>query len=179
MWLNTGIFMLYKLHLGFSMLPLFAKVFMSHNYSVDFGSKLRLCLLCLTINSYGLTSALAVEVIINTGGSEELLQEHSDLRSIFSMRTRYWANGEKIRVFVLPDDTALHKAFVKQRLHMFPYQLRRTWDRMTYTGTGQPPVTVDSVSKMLEKIKHTKYSIGYIDRRIEDEDEAIYFFDAQ
>ena len=60
---------------------------------------------------------------------------------------------------------------------MFPHQLRRTWDRMTYTGTGQPPITVDSVAEMLEKIKHTKYSIGYIDRRIEDE--KIHFFDTQ
>jgi len=159
------------------MLPLLIKIFMFHKYSVGFVSKLRLCLLCLALSSYGLTSVLAIEVIVNTGGSEELLQGQSDLRSIFSMRTRYWTNGEKIRVFVLPDDNVLHKAFVKQRLHMFPYQLRRTWDRMTYTGTGQPPVTVNSVSEMLEKIKRTKYSIGYIDRRVEDEE--IYFFDAQ
>jgi len=44
-------------------------------------------------------------------------------------------------------------------------------------GIGQPPVTVDSIAEMLEKIKHTKYSIGYIDRRVDDED--IYFFDAR
>ncbi|MCK5356093.1 MAG: hypothetical protein KAJ63_13325 [Methyloprofundus sp.] len=93
------------------------------------------------------------------------------------MRTRYWTNGKKIRVFVLPDNNVVHKTFVKQKLHMFPHQLRRTWNRMTYTGTGQPPVTVDSVAEMLEKIKHTKYSIGYIDRRVEDE--KIIFFNVQ
>ncbi|NOQ64545.1 MAG: hypothetical protein GQ582_08545 [Methyloprofundus sp.] len=124
-----------------------------------------------------LPSVQAVEVIMNASDSKELIKENMDLRSIFSMRTRYWANNEKIRVFVLPDNHILHKNFVKQKLHMFPHQLRRTWDRMTYTGTGQPPITVDSVAEMLEKIKHTKYSIGYIDRRIEDE--KIYFFDTQ
>lgn len=60
---------------------------------------------------------------------------------------------------------------------MFPHLLRRTWDKMTYTRTGQLPITVDSIAEMLEKIKHTKYSIGYIDRRVGDEE--IYFLDAR
>ncbi len=120
-------------------------------------------------------SLFAVEVIINADSVLQL-QAGNNLRSIFSMRTRYWPNGEKIRVFVLADDNEVHKAFVKQKLQMFPHQLRRTWNRMTYTGTGQPPVTVHSTAEMLEKIKATKNSIGYIDRRVEDEN--IYFFDA-
>ena len=118
----------------------------------------------------------AVEVITNSDNATQI-QGSNNLRSIFSMRTRYWPNGEKIRVFVLADDNEMHKRFVKQKLQMFPHQLRRTWDRMTYTGTGQPPVTVHSTIEMLEKIKNTKNSIGYIDRRVEDED--IHFFDAQ
>ncbi|MCF7970266.1 MAG: hypothetical protein K9L22_03755 [Methylococcaceae bacterium] len=93
------------------------------------------------------------------------------------MRSLYWSNGERIRVFVLPDDNLVHKEFVKEKLDMFPHQLRRTWNRMTYTGTGQPPVTVDSIADMLEKIKQTDNAIGYIDRRIEDE--SIHYFDAQ
>lgn len=139
--------------------------------------KARQCLLCIILSVGASPSVQAVEVIMNATNSEELLQGYYDIRSIYSMRTRYWANGEKIRVFVLPDNNTLHKKFVKQKLHMFPHQLRRTWDRMTYRGTGQPPVTVDSTAEMLEKIKHTKYSIGYIDRRVDDED--IYFLDAR
>jgi len=154
---------------------------MPHKYRVDFIffwiDKVRLCLLCIALSTCMLPSALAVEVVMNAGNSEELLQGHYNLRSIFSMRTRYWGNGEKIRVFVLPVDNEIHKAFVKERLQMFPHQLRRTWNRMTYTGTGQPPVTVDSVAEMLEKIKSTEYSIGYIDRRVDDE--AIHFFNVQ
>ena len=154
---------------------------MPHKHRVDFIFfllvKMRQWLLCIALSACVLPSALAVEVVMNAVDSEQLLQGRQDLRSIFSMRTRYWVNGEKIRVFVLPDDNVLHKAFVKQKLQMFPHQLRRTWNRMTYTGTGQPPITVDSVSEMLEKIKHTKYSIGYIDRRVDDE--TIHFLDAQ
>ncbi|BCG62705.1 MAG: hypothetical protein methR_P0355 [Methyloprofundus sp.] len=124
-----------------------------------------------------LSPAFAVDVIINNANNEQFSQAPNNLRAIFSMRTRYWPNGEKIRVFVLPDSHTLHKAFVKEKLQMFPHQLRRTWDRMTYTGTGQPPVTVDSIAEMLEKIKQSKYSIGYIDRRVDDAE--IRLFDNQ
>lgn len=102
----------------------------------------------------------AIEVI--THADMQRVQVN-DLRAIFSMRLRNWPDGSKIRVFVLPDDNELHKAFVKEKLQMFPHQLRRTWDRMTYTGTGQPPITVHSVAEMLEKVKNTQNAIGYID----------------
>lgn len=146
-------------------------------YHLILVAKVRQCLLFFALIISILPPVCAVEVIVNVGDSHELLQEHIDLRSIFTMRTRYWANGEKIRVFVLPDDNGLHKAFVKEKLQMFPHQLRRTWNRMTYTGTGQPPVTVDSLAEMEEKIKNTPYSIGYIDRRVDDQ--AINLFNAQ
>lgn len=154
---------------------------MLHKYREDIiffeAVKVRQCLLCIVLNFYVLSPALAIDVIINADNKEELVAPQVDLRSIFSMRTRYWANGKKIRVFVLPDNHETHRAFVKQKLQMFPHQLRRTWDRMTYTGTGQPPVTAHSTSEMLKKIKQTKYSIGYIDGRIDDE--AIHLFNVQ
>jgi ABC-type phosphate transport system substrate-binding protein len=152
---------------------------MSHyfNFSLQIRKwRLKHFLLCTIMVLLPLQALFAVEVITHSDNVVQVQGSH-DLRSIFSMRTRYWPNGEKIRVFVLPDDHKVHKAFVKQNLQMFPHQLRRTWNRMTYTGTGQPPVTVYSIPEMLEKIKTTKNSIGYIDRRIEDED--IHFFDAQ
>lgn len=152
---------------------------MPHHYRVDFMlfmvNKIRQCLLCITVSLCALP-APAVEVIVNSI-TKDLSIDQNSLRSIFSLRKRVWSNGEKIRIFVLPDNNTIHKKFVKEKLQMFPHQLRRTWNRMTYTGTGQPPVTVDSVSEMLEKIKTTPNSIGYIDRRIEDE--AIHYFSAQ
>lgn len=123
-----------------------------------------------------MVQAQALEVIINIDDVQQLSRVRS-LSSIFSMRTRLWPNGEKIHVFVLADDNELHKAFVKEKLHIFPHQLRRTWNRMTYTGIGQSPVTVDSVAEMLEKVKRTKNSIGYIDKKVEDEN--IHYFNAQ
>jgi len=157
----------------------FLRNFMPHHYRVDFmffiSNKIRQCLLCIALTACAFP-ALAVDIIINAENTYQL-KDQKELRSIFSMRRRYWPNGEKIHVFVLPDNHPLHKTFVKQKLQMFPHQLRRTWDRMTYTGTGQPPITIDSVVEMLEKIKHTKYSIGYIGRRVDDEE--IHFLNAR
>jgi len=59
---------------------------------------------------------------------------------------------------------------------MFPYQLRRTWNKMAYTRAGQPPATVASMAEMLDKVQHMDNAIGYIDRRVEDE--SIYYFNA-
>lgn len=135
-------------------------------------NRLLLCIVLL-LNAQALE---ATEVIVSANVIGQLKDIH-ELRAIFSLRSLYWSNGERIRVFVLPDDNLVHKEFVKEKLDMFPHQLRRTWNRMTYTGTGQPPVTVDSIADMLEKIKQTDNAIGYIDRRIEDE--SIHYFDAQ
>ena len=105
----------------------------------------------------------ALEVITHPENTAQL-KALTNLPSVFSMRTLYWPNGEKIKVIVLPDDHPLHKRFVKEKLHLFPHQLRRTWNRRTYTGTGQAPITVDSIIEMKKRINETKNSIGYIDQ---------------
>jgi len=110
-------------------------------------------------------SVYALEVITHAGNIEQLnqLEQQQKLASVFAMRTLYWPNGEKIRVIVLPDDNPIHQRFVKEKLHLFPHQLRRTWNRLTYTGTGQAPITVDSIAEMQELVNQSKNAIGYID----------------
>jgi len=122
-----------------------------------------LCTCLFILNSH---SIYALEVIThpdNTAQLEQLKQQHN-LASVFAMRTLYWPNGERIRVIVLPDNNTIHQRFVKENLHLFPHQLRRTWNRLTYTGTGQAPNTVDSIAEMQELVNQTKNSIGYIDK---------------
>ncbi len=118
----------------------------------------------------------AMEVIVNVENNNQISSFH-DLQSIFIMRKRYWDSGEKISVFVLPDNNNMHKAFVKEKLQMFPHQIRKIWDRMTYTGTGQPPIIVRSISEMLEKIQQNPNAIGYIDKR--DVNESIHYLNLE
>ena len=84
------------------------------------------------------------------------------------MRLRTWQNGLPIRVFVLPDDAPLHSIFAKQKLNVFPYQLRSAWDRLVYSGTGQAPFVVHSEEEMYKRIASTPGAIGYLsDARID------------
>jgi len=110
----------------------------------------------------------ALEVISHPENTAQL-KTLTNLASVFSMRTLYWSNGKKIKVIVLPDNHPLHKRFAKEKLQLFPHQLRRAWNRKTYTGTGQAPITVNSMAEMQKRINETKNSIGYIDQRGQNE----------
>ncbi|ADJ28718.1 substrate-binding domain-containing protein [Nitrosococcus watsonii] len=103
----------------------------------------------------------AQEVIVNPDAPEMKLTR-STLRAIFSMRLRTWPDGSLIKVFVLSDNSPLHIQFSKKILNIFPYQLRRTWDRLVYSGTGQAPIEVDSIKEMGNKVASTPGAIGYL-----------------
>jgi len=92
------------------------------------------------------------------------------LRAIFGMRVRKWPNGQPITVFVLPDQNRLHARFSKSILNIFPYQLRRAWDRQVFSGTGQSPKEVSSVQEMQQMLAKTPGGIGYL--ATEDLDKA-------
>ncbi|WP_292916192.1 substrate-binding domain-containing protein [Nitrosomonas sp.] len=109
----------------------------------------------------GVRAESPYEIVTNPGVDEKTLTVNS-LRSIFSMRLKTWPDGTKIRVFVLSDDDELHQIFSKEKLNVFPYQLRSTWDRLVFSGTGQAPTKVNSNEEMLAKISSTPGAIGYL-----------------
>lgn len=101
------------------------------------------------------------EVVTHPGVKEKVLSK-SSLRAIFGMRLHAWPDGTAIRVFVMPDDAPLHAAFSKEKLNVFPYQLRSAWDRLVFSGTGQAPDTASSPEEMLAKVASTPGAIGYL-----------------
>lgn len=105
--------------------------------------------------------AMAQEVIVNPDVGDRSVSQ-SSLRAIFSMRMRQWQDGKPIRVFVLPGESAAHVSFSKSVLNTFPYQLKRSWDLMVYSGSGQAPTEVGSPAEMLQKVSSTPGAIGYL-----------------
>ena len=85
----------------------------------------------------------------------------TELRSIFTMRRRNWSDGKPIKVFVFPDSSHVHQRFAKQNLGIFPHRLRKTWDRLVFTGTGQSPVEIETTEQMKSRVKSTPGAIGY------------------
>lgn len=102
-----------------------------------------------------------VRPVIHPGINTDHLSRNL-LRSIFGMRLRTWQDGLPVRVFVLPDDAPIHGIFTKQQLNIFPYQLRAGWDRLTFTGTGQAPIIVQSEDEMYSLVASTPGAIGYL-----------------
>jgi ABC-type phosphate transport system substrate-binding protein len=106
------------------------------------------------------TTVNAVDVIVHPSVSEISLTT-SQLRRIYTMRQNKWLDGRLITVFVLPSKHELHQRFSKERLQIFPYQLNRIWNKLTYSGLGVSPVVVGSPEALIEAISKTPGAIGY------------------
>ena len=105
----------------------------------------------------------AVDVIAHPSHADDGIAR-AQLRGVFGMRVRAWPDGTPVRVFVLADDSSVHTEFSKAILQMYPYQLRQNWDRLLYSGTGQPPIQVGSEEEMLRRVAETPGAIGYVEQ---------------
>jgi len=119
-------------------------------------SLLSLALLLCFSNGYAL-SIIVNESVVSSPASEK------ELRNIFTLQKTHWNNGNKIVIFVFPDNHPLHRQFSKTITKIFPHQYRRIWDRISFSGTGIAPVVVSNEKEMLKKVSQTKNSIGYIE----------------
>ncbi|WP_299260994.1 hypothetical protein [uncultured Kushneria sp.] len=91
------------------------------------------------------------------------------VRAIFAMRQRTLPNGEAAHVFVLPDKHPLHERFTKEILGVYPHQLRLSWDRLVFSGTGQAPNEVGSIEEMRQRVASTPGGLGYLDKGAVDD----------
>ena len=93
------------------------------------------------------------------------------------MRQVNWHNGTPIVVYVLASKNPLHQKFCKEQLHLFPYQLDRIWNKLTFSGYGVAPIEVTSESELIQAVKSTKGAIGYVENLSEVKDVNIIKID--
>lgn len=125
-------------------------------------SQRRLVRITLLVAAFALSCpSWAVEVIANAGVATQNLPVNVT-RAIFGMRQLTWADGLRVKVFVLPDKHPLHNEFCKEKLSIYPYQLRQSWDRLIYSGTGQAPTEVATEEEMVARVANTPGAIGYV-----------------
>ncbi|WP_445620099.1 hypothetical protein ACUN8C_15730 [Kushneria sp. Sum13] len=96
------------------------------------------------------------------------------VRAIFAMRQRTLPDGEAAHVFVLPDKHPLHERFTKEILGVYPHQLRLSWDRLVFSGTGQAPNEVGSVEEMRQRVASTPGGLGYLDKGAVDDSVSVF-----
>ena len=97
--------------------------------------------------------------IVNTGGQASI--SNNGLWAIFRMRLRHWSDDSPITVFILEENDPIHRRFCKEILNIFPSQLRRAWNRLVFSGSGQAPIKVSSQEEMLKSVASTPGAIGY------------------
>jgi hypothetical protein len=116
---------------------------------------LTLCLMLFSQYSWG------VEIITHRSVGANTLSPAS-ARSIFGMRQVKWPDNTRVQVFVLADTHPTHVAMCKERLNLFPYQLRQSWDRLVYAGMAQAPIEVASEEELINRVAATPGAIGYV-----------------
>lgn len=112
------------------------------------------------------SAAKAVDVIVHPSVSETNITK-PQLRRIYTMRQTQWPDGRHIVVFVLPKQHPLHQRFSKERLQIFPYQLERIWNKLTYSGLGVAPIVVNTPEALIDAIMKTPGAIGYAETTVD------------
>lgn len=115
----------------------------------------------------GCFSAHSINIITNPSVKLYSLTT-AQLRRIYSMRQTQWPDHQAIVVFVLPSKHPFHRDFSKKVLHMFPYQLDRIWNKLTYSGVGSAPIVVNSPEELIKAVSHTVGAIGYAENDIKN-----------
>lgn len=104
--------------------------------------------------------AASAGIIVNADVKEQSISIAS-LRNIYTLRQTLWPNHQPIVVFVLPDDDPSHAAFAKEKLGLYPYRLRQTWDRLSFSGMASAPIQVENENQMRARVRATPGAIGY------------------
>jgi len=125
------------------------------------GGLVGLTLLC------GSLSTSAQELIAHKSAGMDTLTRN-EARLFFTMRLKNWPNGTLVKVFVLPDNHELHARFATELLGLYPYQLRRVWDRQLFSGTGQAPITVPNERELIDRVATTPGAVGYSSGPVEN-----------
>jgi len=109
----------------------------------------------------------ALDLVVNDS-VETTAVTRNQARLYLTMRLKKWPDGTLVKVYVLPDNHPLHRRFANEVLNLYPYQLRRVWDRQLFSGTGQAPTVVSTEAEMRARVAATPGAIGYADGPLED-----------
>ena len=102
-----------------------------------------------------------VVVVVNQQLKQNFVSRHG-LSALFRMKLHKWKDNTPVTVFVLADQASLHRRFCKTILNTFPHQMRRAWDRLVFSGSGQAPIELDSKEEMIKRVSSTLGAVGYL-----------------
>ena len=105
-------------------------------------------------------SAVEIQVIANKDLSVTALSS-DDVADFYLGRRKKVSSGTNITVFTVGDPGETER-FLDEFLDMTPAAFSASWKRMIFTGRGIPPAEVSDDHDMIDRIKRTPGSIGYV-----------------
>lgn len=103
-------------------------------------------------------SALDAVVIANEGVSATAL-DASALKDIYTGKTMYWEGGTGVVIIVAGDQA---NAALEAASGMNPSAFKTHWQRLGFSGRGQPPKKADDPAKAIEMVAGTKGAIAIL-----------------
>lgn len=120
-----------------------------------------MALFCLN-QAWAGSESNSIVIILNKSAVFDQKPTESMIRNVFSMGIQRWSNELPVRIYVFPADSEINKKFLINVLHVFPYQIIRSWERNSFSGYMQQPIVVNSSKEMLDKVRSVSGAIGYI-----------------
>ena len=111
---------------------------------------------------------VAAELIVNAQNPVRAISK-KQLKDLYMLRRSSWDDGEVAVIVALPDQHATHKEFAKSVLGVFPYKLRRVWDKAIFAGLSRAPIIVKTEQELISVVAKTRGAIGYTNSEIKDE----------
>jgi ABC-type phosphate transport system substrate-binding protein len=104
--------------------------------------------------------ALALDgVVIAHEGVAATQLTAAALQDIYTGKTMYWDGGEAVTIIVAGDKA---DAPLEQASGMAPGAFKTHWQRLAFSGRGQPPKKADDVAKALALVASTKGAIAVL-----------------
>lgn len=102
-----------------------------------------------------------VVVVSSDNPNSELTR--TELSDIFLGRRNRFPNGDPVVPLNQRESSDAYRTFYAQYLNLTPAQVRSHWSRLIFTGRGQPPSSVASISDLADRIADDPRGIGYLD----------------
>jgi ABC-type phosphate transport system substrate-binding protein len=101
-----------------------------------------------------------VIVIANPSVVETSIDRRT-LASIFLKRKMKWSNGDHIEIVTLSGGD-LHRRFLQDYIRKTEEQYRNHWTYLVFSGTGRPPVSLDTEREVVSFVTSVRGAIGYV-----------------
>ena len=115
---------------------------------------------CLAVLAGAVTlrAQSGVDIIVNESVTAAALDKNA-LKDIFTGKTAYWEGGQAVTIIVLADKT---DAALEQVSGMSASQFKTHWQRLTFSGRGKQPKTIDAADKVVEQVAQTKGAVAIV-----------------